>query len=183
MSIVPVSLCKSILRVDFDADDAVLSFYLDAAQAFIERHTRRYLSPKSLIKHLRSFPSDEVMLPFPPFNSLTSITYRDENGTTQSLTSSNYILETSGAITRVRFYGDLPDLDEDEPRVSITWSAGYAAGAVPKDLQLAVIRLAGTYYMNPEAVSMLNLMSVPFGIKSVIDAWSCPTLDGEGPDV
>jgi hypothetical protein len=85
-------------------------------------------------------------------------------------------------VTRVRFYGDLPDLDEDEPRVSITWSAGYAAGAVPTDLQLAVIRLAGTYYMNPEAVSMLNLMSVPFGVKAVIDAWSLPTLEGEGPD-
>ena len=161
MSIVPVSLCKSILRVDFDADDAVLSFYLDAAQAFIERHTRRYLSPKSLIKHLRGFSSDEV---------------------TQSLTSANYILETSGAITRVRFYGDLPDLDEDEPRVSITWSAGYTTGTAPKDLQLAVIRLAGTYYMNPEAVSMLSLQQVPFGVRAVIDAWSCPTVDGEGPD-
>jgi uncharacterized phiE125 gp8 family phage protein len=182
MAIVPLNLAKSILRVDFDADDAVLSFYLDAAQAFIERHTRRYLSPRSLIKHLRGFSSDEVTLPFPPFNSLTSITYRDTDGLTQSLTSANYILETSGAVTRVRFYGDLPDLDEDEPRVSITWSAGYAAGAVPTDLQLAVIRLAGTYYMNPEAVSMLNLMQVPFGVKAVIDAWSLPTLEGEGPD-
>jgi len=182
MSIVPINLCKSILRVDFDADDAVLAFYLDASQAFIERHTRRYLSPRALVKHLRGFTSDEVTLPFPPFNSLTSITYRDTAGATQSLTSSNYILETSGAITRVRFYGDLPDLDEDEPRVSITWSAGYAAGAVPTDLQLAVIRLAGTYYMNPEAVSMLNLMSVPFGVKAVIDAWALPTLEGEGPD-
>ena len=182
MSIVPVSLCKSILRVDFDADDAVLSFYLDAAQAFIERHTRRYLSPKSLIKHLRGFTSDEVTLPFPPFNSLTSITYRDTDGLTQSLTSANYILETSGAITRVRFYGDLPDLDEDEPRVSITWSAGYTTGTAPKDLQLAVIRLAGTYYMNPEAVSMLNLQQVPFGVRAVIDSWACPTVDGEGPD-
>jgi uncharacterized phiE125 gp8 family phage protein len=182
MSIVPISLCKSILRVDFDADDAVLAFYLDAAQAFFERHTRRFLSPRSLIKHLRGFTSDEVTLPFPPFNSLTSITYRDTAGATQSLTSSNYILETSGAITRVRFYGDLPDLDEDQPRVSITWSAGYAAGTVPTDIKLAVIRLAGTYYMNPEAVSMLSLQQVPFGVKAVIDAWACPTLDGEGPD-
>ena len=182
MSIVPINLCKSILRVDFDADDAVLAFYLDASQAFIERHTRRYLSPRALVKHLRGFTSDEVTLPFPPFNSLTSITYRDTAGATQSLTSSNYILETSGAITRVRFYGDLPDLDEDQPRVSITWSAGYAAGTVPTDIKLAVIRLAGTYYMNPEAVSMLSLQQVPFGVKAVIDAWACPTLDGEGPD-
>jgi hypothetical protein len=66
--------------------------------------------------------------------------------------------------------------------VSITWSAGYTTGTVPKDLQLAVIRLAGTYYMNPEAVSMLSLQQVPFGVRAVIDAWSCPTVDGEGPD-
>lgn len=182
MAIVSLNLAKSILRVDFDADDAVLTFYLDAAQAFIERHTRRYLSPRALVKHLRGFPSNEVTLPYPPFGSLTSITYRDTAGVTQPLTTANYILETSGAVTRVRFYGDLPDLDEDEPRVSITWSAGYASGAVPADLQLAVCRLAGTYYMNPEAVSMLNLQQVPFGVRAVIDSWSCPTLDGEGPD-
>ena len=183
MPIVPLNLAKSILRVDFSEDDAVLTFYLEAAEQFIARHTRRSLTTVNLVKHLRGFPSTEVTLPLPPFNSLTSVTYRDTNGDTQTLSSSNYTLETSGAVTRLRFIDDsLPDLNEDAPRVSITWSAGYATGTAPKDLQLAVCRLAGTYYMNPEAVSMLNLSAVPFGIKAVIDAYACPTVEGEGPD-
>jgi len=177
MAVVPLNLAKSILRVDFSEDDAVLSFYLDAAQQFIERHTRRFLTPTAKSIVLRGWPEHEVTLEHPPFGSLTSITYKDKAGATTSLPSSSYELMIDAALARVRFYEDLPDLHEDTPRVTITWSAGYAAGAVPKDLQLAVIRLAGTYYMNPETVSMLNLVQVPFGVRAVIDAYAVPTLD------
>jgi uncharacterized phiE125 gp8 family phage protein len=182
MPIVPLHLLKSILRVDFAEDDAVLALYVDAAEEFIERHTRRALSTKTKVKHLREFPTTEVTLPYPPFQSITAVTYRDVDGVIQSLPAAYYTLEESGALHRVRFIGDLPDLDPDAPKVSITWTAGYTAGNIPADLQLAVARLAGSYYMNPEASSMLSLSEVPYGIRTVIENRSVPTLDGEGPD-
>lgn len=182
MAAVSLNTFKAMLRVDFEADDALLVFYLDAAQAFIERHTRRPLSTSSKTIVLREWPTAEVTLPFPPFQSITSITYRDTDGATQSLTTSNYEVETDGALPRVRFYGSLPDLHDEIPRVTIVWSAGYTASTLPHDLQLAVMRLAGTFYMNPEAVSMLNLVQVPFGVRAVIDNYACPTLSGGAPE-
>jgi uncharacterized phiE125 gp8 family phage protein len=182
MPIVPLSLAKSILRVDFTADDAVLSFYLDAAEDFIARHTRRQLSQVVLTRHLRGWPRGEVTLDPPPFNSISAITYRDEAEATQTLSTSNYVVEISDAIARVRFHGDLPVLSIDNPRVSIAFNCGWAPGTMPKDLQLAIVRLAGSYYMNPEAVSMLNLAQVPFGVRAVIDAWSLPTFDTRAPE-
>lgn len=182
MPIVQLSLAKSILRVDFTADDAVLSFYLDAAADFISRHTRRQLSQVTRTRHLRHWPRGEVTLDPPPFSSISAVTYRDQAGATQTLAATNYTLEVSDAIARVRFYGDLPELSVEEPRVSISFLCGWTAGTLPRDLQLAVIRLAGSYYMNPEAVSMLNLQQVPFGVRAVIDAWALPTFDTRGPE-
>lgn len=182
MPIVPLSLAKSILRVDFTADDAVLSFYLDAAADFISRHTRRQLSQVTITRHLRQFPRGEVTLDPPPFGAISAVTYRSDSETTETLPGSNYTVEISDAIARLRFIGDLPSLSEQEPRVSISFTCGWTASTLPRDLQLAVIRLAGSYYMNPEAVSMLNLQQVPFGVRAVIDAWALPTFDTRAPE-
>jgi len=182
MPIVPLSLAKAILRVDFTEDDGVLAFYLDAAADFIERQTRRRLTQGSRVKHLRHWPRGEVLLDPPPFDAVTAVTYRDTAGVTQTLASSNWTVEISDAVARLRLFGDLPDLDEDEPRVSVAYTCGWAAGTLPRDLQLAVIRLAGTYYMNPEAVSMLSLSEVPFGVRATIDHWALPTLSTEAPE-
>ena len=189
-----------MLRVDFDADDAVLTFYLEAAEAFVERHTRRRLTqavrtvrytwPEDRLRRAANnvytaigWPwPDHITLPFPPFDSISAITYTDSNDTTQTLSSSLYGLNQAGALTRVLFRGDLPAISADYPEIAVAFNSGYAAGAVPKDLQLAVCRLAGTYYMNPEAVSMLNLVQVPFGVKAVIDNYAVPTLGTEAPE-
>lgn len=181
MAATSISLLKSMLRVDFHDDDAVLSFYLDAAEQFVERHTRRLLTQQTKTKHLRRW-FDEVPLPFPPFDSVSAITYRDTAGATQTLTTANYVVEQDNALAVVRFFGDLPELHEDTPLVSIAWVCGYATAAIPADLQLAVCRLAGSYYVNPEAISMLNLSSVPFGVRATLDNYHVPTLSPEAPE-
>jgi uncharacterized phiE125 gp8 family phage protein len=181
MAALPISLLKSMLRVDFPDDDAVLSFYLDAAQQFAERHTRRLLTQQTKTKIMRRW-FDEVPLPFPPFDSISAITYRDTAGATQTLTTANYNIEQDNALAVVRFLGDLPELNEDKPLVSIAWVCGYATGAIPADLQLAVCRLAGGYYVNPESISMLNLSSVPFGVRATLDNYQVPTLSPEAPE-
>lgn len=181
MSAIPISLLKSMLRVDFPDDDAVLSFYLDAAQQFVERHTRRLLTQQTKTRHLRRW-FDEVTLPFPPFDSVSAITYRDTAGATQTLTTANYAVEQDSALAVVRFVGDLPELNEHKPLVSISWICGYGTGAMPADLQLAVCRLAGGYYVNPESVSMLNLSSVPFGVRATLDNYQVPTFSPEAPE-
>jgi uncharacterized phiE125 gp8 family phage protein len=181
MAVVPISLLKSMLRVDFTDDDAVLLFYLEAAQQFVERHTRRLLSQQTKTLHIRRWP-DEVTLQFPPFDSVSAVTYRDTAGATQTLASSRYVVELDQALAVVRFLDDLPELNEDAPRVSVSWLCGYTNSTIPRDLQLAVCRLAGTYYVNPEAVSMLTLQQVPFGVRSVIDSYAVPTLSTEGSE-
>lgn len=182
MPVVSLSTFRAMLRIDFDADDAMLSFYLDAAAAFVERHTRRKLSlvTRTVVVH-EDWP-DSITLPFPPFVSVTAVTYKDAAGATQTLSSSKYRINESGPLARVEFYDDLPDQHADVPRIAVAYTCGYAAGAIPHDLQLAVMRIAGTYYMNPEAVAMLTLNEVPFGARAVINNYAVPTLSAEGLD-
>jgi len=182
MPVVPHSMFRAMLRIDFDADDAPLSSYLDAATAFVERHTRRKLSQvtRTLVVHT-DWP-ESITLPFPPFVSVTAVTYKDTAGNTQTLSSSYYKLDETGPLARLKFYDDPPDQHEDAPRIAIAYVCGYAAGAIPHDLQLAVMRIAGTYYMNPEAVGMLTLQEVPFGARAVIANYATPTLSADGLD-
>jgi len=200
MPAVSLQTLKSMLRVDFDADDAVLTFYLEAAEAFIERHTRRrltqavrtvrYIWPDTKLRRAVNtvysalgWPwPDHMTLPFPPFDSISAVTYTDTDGATQTLSPSLYGLDQAGGLTRILFRGDLPAINVDYPAIAVAFTSGYATGAVPKDLQLAICRLAGTYYMNPEAVSMLNLAQVPFGVKAVIDNYAVPSFGTEGPE-
>lgn len=163
------------LRVDITDDDTLIEALITAAREYVEQASRRALVTQTWRYNLDQFPAaDEIELPRPPLKSVTSITYRDSDGTTHTLASSVYEVDTDSQPGRVRLaYGeDWPSdtLAETNP-VRITFVAGYGdADDVPKRWKQAILLLVGHWYENREAVMVGSIpREIPFAVESLIN--------------
>ena len=88
----PVSLAeaKAHLRVDDDDSNDLIVALIGAARQHVESFTRRKLITQTWDYQIDQFPSDAIVVPLAPVASVTSITYLDTAGATQTWSSSNY---------------------------------------------------------------------------------------------
>jgi uncharacterized phiE125 gp8 family phage protein len=125
-----------------------------------------------------------VRLPFPPCVSVIGVTYRDVDGATQTLGSSNYIVRKSTVIPAEIVFIDasaLPKTDKHPRAIGIEFSAGYggAGPKVPDALRRLIGLYAGHFFENPEGtvneprIMMMN-RSIDFGLQHLIDALKVP---------
>lgn len=77
------------LSDDLTDQDAQISAYISAAREWAEVYTGRALLTQTWDLKFDAFP-DVICLPKPPIASVTSVSYIDTNGTTQTLSSSLY---------------------------------------------------------------------------------------------
>ena len=173
----PVSVieAKEHLRVDIGDDDTLIEALITAAREYVEQGSRRALVTQTWRLNLDQFPAGpEIELPRPPLQSVTSVTYRDSDGTTNTLSSSIYEVDTDSTPGRIRLaYGeDWPSdtLAETNP-VRITFVAGYGdADDVPRRWKQAILLLVGHWYENREAtISGTIPRSIPFAVESLIN--------------
>ncbi|MFC3079509.1 head-tail connector protein [Phenylobacterium terrae] len=115
---------------------------------------------------------DEILIPFGPVQSVTSVTYRDEDGATQTLATSLYGVDTDrqpAAIYR-KPNQSYPEVEGTSGCVKVTFVTGAASAAeVPADLRHAVLLLVGHYYENREATSATSLKDIPLGVCALLD--------------
>ncbi|MFN7019876.1 MAG: head-tail connector protein [Phycisphaerales bacterium] len=163
----PVSVAEARLhlRIDTFDDDAWLNTSISAARRAYETLAERSLIHQTLRYRLSRFPADgddgtdealAIVLPIARLSSVTSITYVDPAGATQTLPGSDYLVDASGQPGRVTpAYGKAwPACREQPGSVSVTFVAGDGASASdvdPRDKQ-AVLMLVGHWYRNREAV-------------------------------
>jgi uncharacterized phiE125 gp8 family phage protein len=129
----PLSLqeAKDHLRLDGDMEDTHISALIAAARGWVEGFWGRQLAAATFKLTLDAFPTDNgaITLPSPPLIAVTSIAYVDTNGTTQTLSTSDYTVDSESEPARiVPAYGeDWPDTREQVNAVAVTYRAGYAA--------------------------------------------------------
>lgn len=142
---------KSHLRVDISDDDTLIDAYVKAARQYVEEELGRALITQTWDYTLDEFPSDgsAIQLPKPPLVSVTSVSYVDTSGVTQTLSSSNYIVNTGtlkGEIT-LAYGASWPATREQAKAVTARFVAGYgAASAVPESIRTAVRLALGDFY-------------------------------------
>lgn len=150
-SVEPVSLAdmKTHLRVDLAADNDLITSQIKAARFAVEGFLRRQLITATWKYYLDKFPGT-ILLPRPPLQSISSITYTDSAGDTQTLSSSVYDVDTDSIVGRVvEAYGQAwPTTREDINVVCVTFVAGYgdAATDVPDNIISGVKLLVTDLY-------------------------------------
>jgi len=128
------------------AEDDLLTAIIQAAREHIEDITRRALLTQTWYYYLDGFPSDKdyIVLPFGNLQSISSVKYKDTDGTETTLVeNTDYIVETNGegCGRLVLPYGiswPSVSLYPSNP-ITIEFVCGWtAAASVPKNLKRAI---------------------------------------------
>lgn len=180
-SVEPVTLneARDFMRVDYDDDDALIKELIKAARRHAENVTERAFINQTWTLGLDCFWGSSVLyLPRPPLSSVTSITYVDTDGNSQTVAASTYSVDTTHEPGRVWLaYGQTwPTPRAERNAVTVTYVAGYgaAASSVPETARIAIkmmvsdmyenrdVGFVGTIYApNPTADRLLAQLRVP----------------------
>ena len=161
--------CKIDPPTSSNDADTDLSAALAAAQAHAQHYTGISIGSQTLELALDQFPPAGIHLLQGPVTSITSVTYVDTAGDTQTLAGSAYSLDDYSTPQWL-----LPAVDTDWPdtyatanAVKIRYVAGSATidGAVAQALRL----LAGLYFDNRNAADKGALTEIPFGVHALLN--------------
>ena len=150
----PVSLetAKAFLRVDGTADDAVIGLLISAAREKGEAISRLAFLTQTVELVLDAWPDDLTLrLRRAPLQSVTSVTYLDEEGVQATWT--DYQVDARSAVGYVTF-GSVPSVTLfPTGAIKITYVAGYGdtATSVPSNIQMALLMLIAYWYENRES--------------------------------
>lgn len=177
----PVSLdeVKSHLRLDSDSaeEDAYLTILRQVARETVEAHTRRALLTQTWDWKLDGFPCAQPWeLPKAPLQSVTSISYVDSDGATQTWASSNYsVLAPAGprampGTVALAYNATYPVVRSIPNAVTVRFVAGWtAAASVPAPIRHAVLILvAEMYARREEAIVGTIINRVPVGVSHLL---------------
>lgn len=155
---VTTSQAKAHMRITDTAEDSYIESLITAARQHAEHLTERAFITQTWTMTLDRFPDyfGDIRLPKPLLISVSSITYVDLEGTTQTLSSSLYEVDARSQPGRIRpAYGQAwPSTREQLNAVTITYTAGYGATAasVPTAIKQAIMIVVAHWFEHREPV-------------------------------
>lgn len=139
---VTLDLAKQHLRVDHNEEDALIGQYLAAAVSWVENHTGKLLTRRTVTQDGRVF-SSYLPLHYGPAPSDVTVDYTDADDAPQTIADARLVGD------RLYPAATWPTVTQNSP-VTINYTAGYTD--TPADLDSAVLLLCGHFYANREAV-------------------------------
>ena len=123
----PVSLteAKLHLRVDGSDDDVLITGLIQAARQFCENHEAKSYCVKTYT--LKMDALKDVCLPYPPLIKVDSVTYLDDDGDTQTLSTDVYDVDAHSEPGRVylAYNQNWPTTRAETNAVSVVYKAGH----------------------------------------------------------
>ncbi len=164
---------KTHLRVDLSDEDEYIDTLIVTSRQFAENHTRRQLITATWQLTLDWFPC-VIELRRPPIQSVTSITYVDTDGDTQTLDSSLYRVDVTGVTGCITpaFGESWPSTRAITSAVTVTYVAGYgdAGSDVPAAFKHAIKLLLAHYHENrEESISGTIITTIPVAAARLLD--------------
>lgn len=161
----PVSLseAKDFLKVDgYDEDDLILACIEGAVDIF-ERSTGLALIYQTLKQTFDTYCDDGLELFRSPIISISTISYKDEDGNSQTYSTSNVYVEKRHGYPKVQLKENqtFPDVSGETNNIEITFIAGYGDSFdVPEGIKTDLKYLIKQYYdCRGDAVRMLPTIS------------------------
>lgn len=139
-SAVPLDELKAFLKITTIDDDVDLARASVEATRMLQFEIGRATTSWGLRLHLDGFPL-VIDLPYPPIiGAVTSIIYVDENGSPQTLATTEYQVHAMQEFARIILaYGkSWPSVRTQYSTVKVAYTAGYAAADMPPEVKLAV---------------------------------------------
>lgn len=151
--IVTLDEAKSQVRVDHTDEDLAIVGMVEAVRLECEQTARRAFVTQTWDMTLDKWPTeDEIALPLPPLQSVTSITYVNEQNVTHTMPGSDYFVDADGEPGRVCLgSGKCWPAGTLRPKaaIKVRFVAGYGdAVAVPAIYRQAVLMGLSAYYEN-----------------------------------
>jgi len=172
------------LRVKTATESDTVTRLIAASRGMAEEYLTRRLINSTWELVLPRFPgnSDEpLILPYPPLSSVTSVIYRDTDGTATTWSSSKYtVIDPKGANAEpgsvVPNNGETyPATQQRIDAVTVRYIAGYGSAEtdVPKDIQTGMHLLVGHLFQNREAVATGGGVPkiIPLGVYALWDKY------------
>lgn len=175
-SVLPVGLpldveyvAEKVLRVMNGTEEyTYIESLIRAFTHSAEEATQRALLPQTWELVLSGFPSDAIVLPRPPFISMTSFAYTDASGDEQTLAGSpaEYRVIPSGERSKARVVplsgASWPSTRTQGDAVTLTYRAGYADTNDPEyqRILMGICVAVGEAYKN-RSLSVQDIQNVP----------------------
>lgn len=156
-------------------EDDLISALITAAREYCEGYTGRALATQTIEAYPPCFPrKNEIEIPYPPLQSVTSVKYTDSSGTETTMTAdTDYIVDADSNVGRIvlPYAGTWPTatLYTVNP-IKIRYVAGYyASNPIPKMIKQAMLLLIGHWYESREAV-LIGQGTMSKKIEFAVDA-------------
>jgi len=168
---------KANARVEHTDLDTDFDAWIVAARQHAEHVLRRALITQTIKLRLDQFPRGRrIELPAPPLQSVTSITYLDRDGATQTLSANNYDVDPYGLVGSIVLKENLawPATESGVPNaVTIEYTAGYgdAADDVPQEIRTGLLYLTNHFYSQPD---MVVTGSIATSVQNTFEALMTP---------
>jgi uncharacterized phiE125 gp8 family phage protein len=162
--VVTLAEAKAHLRVEAeDTDnDAAIRGYVSAAVSYAEQYTGLRLAPQTVKLRAWALDACTFRLPTAPIESITSITYLDQDGAEQALDASAYVTDLNGihpTLSRA-YHQTWPAHRVTLGSITITAVCGYAAGQVPTPIKQAILLMVGDWFSNRETTDPSRVQAI-----------------------
>ncbi len=150
-----VSEVRRHLALDDPYYDEYISSLVEVTRQKVEATTHRQLVTATYDLKLDRLPGgqDSLHLPYGKLQSVTSVTYTDTAGDTQTFSSGSYDVSTAKEPGTIRpSYAEVwPAARLEQEAATVRFVCGYgAASAVPQAIKHAMLLLIGHYFQNRE---------------------------------
>lgn len=142
----PVTVAQAKAQLGIAASntdhDTVLTALIKQARERFEHESNYIVATGTFTIKTDDLGEDEIEIPLRPVTSITSITYVDTSGNTQTFSGSKYSLSNSGSMPEIvlGYNESWPAIRGHEDDVTITFVAGHATtDAVPERIRQAII--------------------------------------------
>lgn len=174
-AILTLAQAKAHLHVDASDEDDLIKALRNASIDMVQQYSGTRLKlTTGLLARFAGF-GDSMRAGIGPAATVgvTAVSYVDTTGATVNLTSTDWRVGVDGRL--------LPAIGASWPEaggpVTVTFSAGFAAGQCPGALVSAVKLMLGHLFANREAVVTSGTVSeLPLGVQSLCDLYRAPVI-------
>lgn len=157
------------------AEDSLLTSIIQSAREVVEDECRRALFTQTWDYYLDEFPScDYIKLPFGNLQSVTSIKYKDTDGTeTTMVVTTDYLVETNGEkCGRIVLPWGVSwpsgDLYPSNP-ITVRFVCGWTTTAlIPAKIRSAILMICTDLWMNRESQTFSNNSAQKYEINPTV---------------